>query len=337
MAVFVSAITALCYVFASKVPALLLFAIFLILLRMTLNTLDGIIAIERGNLSLKGEIVNALPDRYSDIFLIAGIAFSPLCHSVLGFLGLASMFLVSYTGMMGKALGVDWQHHGPLGKVERLIFIMIFSLMQYIALKNNRATMSLWHYRLTYLEWNMVLFIVLGQVTVFRRLRGIWKQITKLEWVQNGRKNSADKKILVVYDSHTGNTERVAREISECLGADLKKVEHVTGLDGYDVIVLGSPNIRKRPTKKMINFLNNHTDIKQYAVFITYGMPGWGMISTPMCFSYIKRTLGRKPLGAFACKGYHAKYKTYKGHPSPMDLHDAFLFGITLSNKLRIV
>lgn len=53
---------AFCYVYAADSPALLLWAIGLTLLRMTLNTLDGMIAIRRGNLSLKGEIVNALPD-----------------------------------------------------------------------------------------------------------------------------------------------------------------------------------------------------------------------------------------------------------------------------------
>lgn len=56
--------TAACYIHGGTRPVLLLGAIVLPLLRMTLNTLDGVIAIRRGNLSLKGEIVNALPDRH---------------------------------------------------------------------------------------------------------------------------------------------------------------------------------------------------------------------------------------------------------------------------------
>src|SRR3989339_1116448 len=130
----VAAITMFCYLFADHNPVLLIWSIGLTLLRMTMNTIDGVIAIERGNLRLKGEIVNALPDRYSDIFIMIGIALSPLCNPVLGIIGLCSMFLVSYTGMMGKALGVEWQHHGPLGKVERLSILMIFSLFQYLDL-----------------------------------------------------------------------------------------------------------------------------------------------------------------------------------------------------------
>ena len=100
LATFVALVTAFCYLYASDKPQLLLISIILTLFRMTLNTIDGVIAIERGNLRLKGEIVNALPDRYSDIFVLIGIAMSPLCNPFLGIIGMASMFLVSYTGML---------------------------------------------------------------------------------------------------------------------------------------------------------------------------------------------------------------------------------------------
>ena len=122
LATLVAFITMFCYIYAPDKPVLLLISIILTLFRMTLNTIDGVIAIERGNLRLKGEIVNALPDRYSDIFVLIGIALSPMCTPLLGMLGMASMFLVSYTGMLSKAIGAKWQHHGPLGKVERLTF-----------------------------------------------------------------------------------------------------------------------------------------------------------------------------------------------------------------------
>ena len=65
----VALLTGFCYFLAPEKPVLLLISVVLTLFRMTLNTIDGVIAIERGNLRLKGEIVNALPDRYSDIFV----------------------------------------------------------------------------------------------------------------------------------------------------------------------------------------------------------------------------------------------------------------------------
>ena len=146
LATFIAFVTMFCYIYASLTPYLLLISIFLTFFRMTLNTIDGVIAIERGNLKLKGEIINALPDRYSDIFILLGIAFSPLCPTILGAVGMASMFLVSYTGMLSKAIGANWQHHGPLGKVERLILIMIFSLLEYLHLIYHVNTMKNHHY-----------------------------------------------------------------------------------------------------------------------------------------------------------------------------------------------
>ena len=119
---------------------------------MTLNTLDGTIAIQRGDLSLKGEIVNALPDRYSDVLHVGGIALSPLCRPAFGLLGLSSMLLVSYTGMLGKAVGGSWQHHGPLGQVERLICIIIFSLLQFLLLRTGVAAWAVFGWSLTPLE-----------------------------------------------------------------------------------------------------------------------------------------------------------------------------------------
>ena len=62
---------------------------------MTLNTLDGVVAIQKGDDSkIHGEIINALPDRYGDIFIVGGILLSLICNDVIGLLGLATMFLV---------------------------------------------------------------------------------------------------------------------------------------------------------------------------------------------------------------------------------------------------
>ncbi|MCL2347351.1 MAG: hypothetical protein FWC50_03720 [Planctomycetaceae bacterium] len=49
--------TMFCYLYAAKMPALLLLSILLAFARMTLNTIDGVIAIERGNLRLKDRLL----------------------------------------------------------------------------------------------------------------------------------------------------------------------------------------------------------------------------------------------------------------------------------------
>lgn len=328
----VAAGTGLCYVYAADAPALLLAAVGLTLLRMTLNTLDGVIAIRRGDLKLTGEIVNALPDRYSDILVVAGIAFSPLCSTAWGMLGLAAMMLVSYTGMLGKALGVAWQHHGPLGKVERLICIMVLSGVQYFRLRAGAPAWQIFGWSLTPLELGMLLFVVLGQVTVLNRTRGMLRQIRRLEWRKAHACRSLAPRALVAYDSQTGNTKRVAAAIAESLKADLKRIDDVPDTKGYGLVVIGSPTISSRPSEKVMRFLAGAPTVGRYAAFVTYGAPVVGPGKARKALACFREALGIEPVATFMCKGRHALVPMlYRSHPDEEDLLSAFLFGIGLA------
>lgn len=326
-ATLVAFLTMLCYLLADKNPILLVISVVLTLTRMTFNTIDGVIAIERGNLRLKGEIVNALPDRYSDIFILAGIALCPFCTPTLGIIGLSTMFLVGYTGMMGKALGVEWQHHGPLGKVERLILIMIFSLLQYFSLTGRIASPVIYGHSLTYFELCMIVFAILGQITVFNRLKGQLRQINKLEWQKY---RDLNQKTVVVYDSLTGNTKKVADEIADSLATKCINAKDALNIDfsAYDLVVFATPNLgRKKTTTAMQTLLERKPAIKNYALAVTSGMPLYRLISTPKCVKYFVEKLGKKPIDTINIKGYHSIAKTYAGRPNQNDLLDAYLFG----------
>ena len=111
------------------------------------------------------------------------------------------MFLVSYTGMLSKAIGANWQHQGPLGKVERLILIMIFSILAYCQLTGKIGNVG----KFGYFEWLMILFVILGQITVVNRLKAQLKECAVLDWIKY---RNIDKKVVVVYDSQTGNTKK---------------------------------------------------------------------------------------------------------------------------------
>ena len=330
LATFVALVTAFCYVYAPNKPELLIISIVLTLFRMTLNTIDGVIAIERGNLRLKGEIVNALPDRYSDIFVLIGIAMSPLCTPFLGILGMSSMFLVSYTGMLSKAIGANWQHHGPLGKVERLIFIMIFSVLEYLQLTGKITKF----YNCTYFEWLMILFVILGQYTVFNRLKAQLKECKKLDWIKYRELN---KKSIVIFDSQTGNTEKVAKEAADALCCEIKNVRDMKGADlsSYDVVILSTPHLGRRiMTPEMINFLEENHNIKEYALLMTSGMPIKRWVSNKKCIKYFETKLNKKPIETINIKGYHSIAKTYKNRPNENDLLEAYLFAVKLYKRI---
>ncbi|HEX9897170.1 MAG TPA: hypothetical protein VGA85_05890 [Dehalococcoidales bacterium] len=332
-AVIVAAGTGWCFYKATDSRFLLLIAIALTLVRMSLNTIDGVMAIQRGKHSLEGEIVNALPDRYSDIFVVGGIALSPLCRDWLGLAALATMFLVSYTGMLGKVIGVSWQHQGPMGKVERMITMMVFALFQFFLLPE-RQSITLGSISISPMEMGMGLFVVLGQYTVLRRLLGQLKEIHDREVAEP--KPSNEMKAIVVFDSMTDNTRQIAMEIARGIGCKALKVSDVADINAFMLVALGSPNIRKRPTPTMQKFQEK---IKSrpplLVVFNTFGLPVWGHLTAPMCLRFMARTWNMKPVARFSCPGFHRKYKTYKGRPNRKDLDRAYRFGLKLAGKLR--
>ena len=92
-------------------------------------------------------------------------------------------------------------------------------------------------------------------------------------------------KVLVVYYSRTGNTEKMARAIAEGIesaGAEavLKSVYSVKNEDilEADAIIAGSPTQNKRVPSKMMAFINDMKDLeldgKIGAAFGSYGWSG---------------------------------------------------------------
>ncbi len=82
--------------------------------------------------------------------------------------------------------------------------------------------------------------------------------------------------VLVVYDSLTGNTERVAQSINDDLkgkGAEctLSKVRDAGDLSGYDLIFVGTPVHARSPTRAVRKLVSSkELKGKNVAVFDTY-------------------------------------------------------------------
>ena len=65
-------------------------------------------------------------------------------------------------------------------------------------------------------------------------------------------------KILIVYDSVFGNTEKVAQMVGKAIGADVKRVTDVQSeqIAGLDWLMVASPTRAFRPTEGITKFLN---------------------------------------------------------------------------------
>jgi phosphatidylglycerophosphate synthase len=154
---------------------MLLAAIPCILLRMAFNVLDGMVARQSGKVSAHGEAWAEFSDRLSDTGIFLGVAVSPYCSRELGLSAVIMVLLVSYVGILGKAVGAERQFGGIMGKVDRLILAMAFGAAIYffpqpwIFLPGGAKNF----------DCLMVVFIGGGAITIVQRWRIIVKQLSK--------------------------------------------------------------------------------------------------------------------------------------------------------------
>ncbi len=137
---------------------------------------------------------------------------------------------------------------------------------------------------------------------------------------------------IVVYDSQSGNTRKIAEVIAQAMSSVIVPVGQAPlDLTGHDLVIIGTPNIRAHPTEKMSSYLEKVALPKACALFVTFGMPIWGQISSVLCTRTVKKVLKRKGsqcVSLFMCPGYHVKYKTYQGRPSNHDVAKARRFAL---------
>jgi archaetidylinositol phosphate synthase len=177
LAFFIAMATGFFYYRAGENPVFLLVNIFLIFIGITLNTLVELLSMKRAKFTIINEIIYAIPDRYADLFVLVGISFSSLCDIRIGMIATVTVLLISYSGMLGKALGVSWQHQGPLDKTDRLVILMTASLLQYLLSKVRTPSVFVLGRDYTIMELCMIIFMLLGQITILMRIKGILSDI----------------------------------------------------------------------------------------------------------------------------------------------------------------
>jgi flavodoxin len=89
------------------------------------------------------------------------------------------------------------------------------------------------------------------------------------------RKENQETRVLVSYQSQTGNTKKVATAIYEALPEpkEIKPIREAQSLEDYDLIFLGFPIHGSGPNPKAKSYLENNTKDKQIAFFITHAAP----------------------------------------------------------------
>lgn len=152
---------------ANETPKLALAAVPLLLLRLALNALDGMVAKQTGKARAAGEVINELSDRLSDVAIFLSFAFWPEIKLHLVLLAIIAMLIVSYVGVLGKAVGANREYGGILGKADRMILLAVACLVYAIA-PDRRL------YNFSIIEVMFVLFIPLASITLLQRLDRIF-------------------------------------------------------------------------------------------------------------------------------------------------------------------
>jgi flavodoxin len=143
-------------------------------------------------------------------------------------------------------------------------------------------------------------------------------------------------KSIVVYDSWSGNTGKIADEIARALNCPSVHMDDIGEYfpGQYDLIVVGSPVHGGRPTDKIETFLSELENINASAVFVTYGAPFFGTFTANRCLDFMEKELHQTSLGRFKCNGLHKIFRTYPSHPDETDISEAALFAEGLLARL---
>ena len=112
-------------------------------------------------------------------------------------------------------------------------------------------------------------------------------------------------KVIVTYMSQTGNTKKVAEAIfQEIMGKkEIKPMEEVSSLDGYDLAFVGSPMQASGMAGDAKSFLEQYSKGKDIALFITHASPE----HEPQLKEWLRNckaaAAGANLLGVFDCQG----------------------------------
>ena len=143
----------------------------MVALNAIFDALDGALARDMGVAGPRGDFLDHVIDRYADIFIITGIFAGGAAPWPIGVFALTGVLMSSYLGTQAQAVGVGRYYGGILGRADRLVLIIMASILT-IAIPGEI-------YGLNYLGWLLVIFGFLGHYTAFQRFAHVWRQIEK--------------------------------------------------------------------------------------------------------------------------------------------------------------
>jgi phosphatidylglycerophosphate synthase len=157
---------AICFWKSGQARWLLIVAPLFCYLRLWFNMLDGMVAVAAGKASRRGEILNDLPDRISDIIIFVGVAHSGLMNPLVGYWAAIFAVLTAYVGLFGQALGAQREFGGMMSKPWRMVALSIGTWLTFFLSQHSVAYFTI-------LDWTCFIIIAGCIETIVVRLKRI--------------------------------------------------------------------------------------------------------------------------------------------------------------------
>jgi phosphatidylglycerophosphate synthase len=175
LSIIFAAAAALCFWQSARHPLLLLVAPFFCSLRLWCNMLDGMVALAAGRASWRGEVLNDLPDRVSDVVIFVGAAHSGWMHPLLGYWAALLSLGTAYVGLLGQAVGVEREFSGLMSKPWRMVVVGLGAWLSYALFRWNDGDTHLGNLRA--LDWACLVVIAGCLQTSAQRLGRILRAL----------------------------------------------------------------------------------------------------------------------------------------------------------------
>ena len=150
---------------------LLIVAPLLCYVRLWCNMLDGMVAMAGGKASARGEILNDLPDRLSDVIIFTGVAHSSFANPIVAYWAAILAVLTAYVGLFGQAVGVQREFGGIMSKPWRMVALSLGAWATVVCLKLHGGPPLPDHCRM--LNWTCLVVIAGCAQTIYIRLQRI--------------------------------------------------------------------------------------------------------------------------------------------------------------------
>ena len=132
LSIVAAALAAFCFWKSGQTRWLLLVAPLFCFLRLWFNMLDGMVAVAANKASRRGEILNDLPDRISDVIIFVGVAHSGFMNPLFGYWAAILAVLTSYVGLFGQALNGQRDFGGMMSKPWRMVALSIGAWLTFL-------------------------------------------------------------------------------------------------------------------------------------------------------------------------------------------------------------